>query len=368
MKPIDEAPTIPIHPPLPIGTEITIARPYDLHLHLRDGKILPPVLFASAGIFAGGIVMPNRKPPVTTTAMAIDYRNMILSYLPKGTGFNPMMTLYLTDNTTPAEIRLAKESGVVYGVKYYPAGATTNSDAGVTDIRKSYPALEEMQRLDMPLLIHGEVTDPSVDVFDREKIFIDRILIPLRLDFPGLRIVFEHVTTKDAVDFVMQADDNVFATITAHHLLFNRNAIFEGGLRPHYYCLPVLKRGIPHQQSLIDAATSGNWKFFLGTDSAPHARYTKESACGCGGIYTAESAIELYATVFEREGKIEMLEGFASFHGADFYDVPRCIDDKITLQKVAPYQLDEELRFGEDVNDVIVNFRLNEGLTWKVKG
>ena len=314
-------------------TSITITHPDDWHLHLRDGEQLRAVLPHTAKQFARAIIMPNLKPPVVTTDMALAYRARILAALPAAlqSGFEPLMTLYLTDNTPPAEIIRAKESGVVHGVKLYPAGATTNSDAGVTDIAKCYAALETMEMNNLPLLVHGEVTDPDVDVFDREKIFIDQILAPLTQRFPNLRIVFEHVTTRDAVAFVTEASRQVAATITAHHLLLNRNAIFQGGIRPHYFCLPVLKREI-HRRALLEAATSGNPKFFLGTDSAPHSQINKENACGCAGIFTAHAAIELYATAFEQADALDRLEAFASFYGADFYQLPRNTG-YITLKK-----------------------------------
>ncbi len=310
-------------------TSITITRPDDWHLHLRDGEQLRAVLPHTEKQFARAIIMPNLKPPVVTTDMALAYRARIRATLQSG--FEPLMTLYLTDNTLPAEIIRAKESGVVQGVKLYPAGATTNSDAGVTDIAKCYAALETMEMNNLPLLVHGEVTDPDVDVFDREKIFIDQILAPLTQRFPNLRIVFEHVTTRDAVAFVTEASRQVAATITAHHLLLNRNAIFQGGIRPHYFCLPVLKREI-HRRALLEAATSGNPKFFLGTDSAPHSQINKENACGCAGIFTAHAAIELYATAFEQADALDRLEAFASFYGADFYQLPRNTG-YITLKK-----------------------------------
>ncbi|MDE2389315.1 MAG: dihydroorotase [Betaproteobacteria bacterium] len=324
-------------------TSITITRPDDWHLHLRDGEQLRAVLPHTAKQFARAIIMPNLRPPVTTVERALAYRARILAALPAAlqSAFEPLMTLYLTDNTAPAEIVRAKESGVIQGVKLYPAGATTNSDAGVTDIAKCYATLAAMEQNDLPLLVHGEVTDPDVDVFDREKVFIERVLAPLTQRFPGLRIVFEHVTTRDAVQFVAAAPGNIAATITAHHLLLNRNAIFQGGIRPHYYCLPVLKREM-HRQALLMAATSGNPKFFLGTDSAPHGQGSKENACGCAGIFTAHAAIELYATAFEQAEALDKLEAFASFHGADFYQLPRNTDS-ITLQKerwIVPEQLD----------------------------
>ena len=324
-------------------TSITITRPDDWHLHLRDGEQLRAVLPHTAKQFARAIIMPNLRPPVTTVEMALAYRTRILSALPAALqfAFEPLMTLYLTDNTTPAEIIRAKESGAIHGVKLYPAGATTNSDAGVTDIAKCHATLAAMERNDLPLLVHGEVTDTDVDVFDREKVFIERVLEPLTRRFPGLRIVFEHVTTSDAVQFVTAAPSNIAATITAHHLLLNRNAIFQSGIRPHHYCLPVLKREM-HRQALLAAATSGNPEFFLGTDSAPHGRTSKENACGCAGIFTAHAAIELYATAFEQAGALEKLEAFASFHGADFYRLPRNTSS-ITLQKeswIVPEQFD----------------------------
>ena len=324
-------------------TSITITRPDDWHLHLRDGEQLRAVLPHTAKQFARAIIMPNLKPPVVTVEMALAYRARVLAALPVAlqNHFEPLMTLYLTDNTPPSEIIRAKESGMINGVKLYPAGATTNSDAGVTDIAKCYATLAAMEQNDLPLLVHGEVTDADVDVFDREKVFIDRILAPLTRRFPDLRIVFEHVTTRDAVQFVTAASQRIAATITAHHLLLNRNAIFQGGIRPHHYCLPVLKREI-HRQALLDAATGGNPKFFLGTDSAPHGQASKENACGCAGIYTAHAAIELYATAFEQAGALNRLEAFASFHGADFYQLPRN-KDSITLKKeswIVPEQFD----------------------------
>ena len=324
-------------------TSITFTRPDDWHLHLRDGEQLRAVLPHTAKQFARAIVMPNLRPPVVTVEMALAYRARILAALPAAlqSGFEPLMTLYLTDNTAPAEIVRAKESGVIHGVKLYPAGATTNSDAGVTDIAKCYATLAAMERNNLPLLVHGEVTDADVDVFDREKVFIDRVLAPLTHRFPGLRIVFEHVTTRDAVQFVAAASRHIAATITAHHLLLNRNAIFQGGIRPHHYCLPVLKREI-HRQALLEAATSGNPKFFLGTDSAPHSQMNKENVCGCAGIFTAHAAVELYATAFEQAGRLNKLEAFASFHGADFYQLPRNTSS-ITLKKeswIVPEQFD----------------------------
>ena len=342
--------------------QLTITRPDDWHLHLRDGALLQSVLPDSARQFARAIVMPNLRPPVTTVAQAQDYRARILAALPAGAVFEPLMTLYLTDNTTAQEIRNAWESGVIHAIKLYPAGATTNSAAGVTDMRKAYPALEEMQRCGMPLLVHGEATDPAVDVFDREAVFIERVLQPLLRDLPQLRVVFEHITTREAVQFVSDAPDTVAATITAHHLLYNRNALFSGGIRPHYFCLPVLKREV-HREALGKAAASGNPKFFLGTDSAPHAQHTKENACGCAGIYTAHAALELYAETFEQLGALDRLEGFASFYGADFYRLPRNTG-KITLRKEI-WQAPDSLAFGEHR---LVPLRAGESIMWKMDG
>lgn len=319
---------------------LTITRPDDWHLHLRDGSVLADVLPHTAAQFARAIVMPNLKPPVTSTAMASAYRDRILAALPDSMTFEPLMVLYLTDNTQPDEIRKAVESGFVHGVKLYPAGATTNSDAGVTDLQRCMPALEMMQELGLPLLLHGEVTDAEIDIFDREAVFIDRILQPLRKQLPQLKIVFEHITTQEAAHYVRDAEGPIAATITAHHLLYNRNAIFKGGVRPHYYCLPILKRE-KHRHALMQAASSGNPRFFLGTDSAPHAKGLKEHACGCAGCYTALHAMELYAQAFEEAGALDKLEGFASFYGADFYGLPRN-KNHITLQKqnwVVPEEL-----------------------------
>jgi len=301
---------------------LTLTRPDDWHVHLRDGIVLQDVVPHTAAQFARAIVMPNLKPPVVTIAMAAAYRERIIAAIPATMRFEPLMTLYLTDNTSPDEIRRAVDSGFVHGVKLYPAGATTNSDAGVTDIQRCMRTLEAMQDTGLPLLIHGEVTEHSVDIFDREAVFIDRILQPLRKSLPALRVVFEHITTKDAADYVRDAEGDMAATITAHHLMYNRNAIFQGGIRPHYYCLPVLKRE-PHRQALVAAAISGNPRFFLGTDSAPHPKGLKEHACGCAGCYTALHAMELYAEVFEQAAALDKLEGFASFFGADFYRLPR---------------------------------------------
>ncbi len=340
---------------------ITIIRPDDWHLHVRDGEQLRAVLPYTAKQFARAIIMPNLKPPVVTTAMALAYHARILAVLPAAlkSAFEPLMTLYLTDNTQPEEIFRAKTSGIVQGVKLYPAGATTNSDAGVTDIAKCYATLEAMETHDLPLLVHGEVTDPAIDVFDKEKVFIDRVLVPLVQRFPHLRIVFEHVTTRDAVAFVKEASSFIAATITAHHLLLNRNVLFQGGIRPHYFCLPILKRET-HRQALVEAAISGNPKFFLGTDSAPHSQANKENACGCAGIFTAHAAIELYATAFEQVGALEKLEAFASFHGADFYQLPRN-NSYITLNR-EKWTVPEQYEFsGEKLIPLYANTELN----WK---
>ncbi|CAN7614477.1 dihydroorotase [Pseudoduganella sp. LjRoot289] len=299
---------------------ITIIRPDDWHLHLRDGATMASVLPHSARQFGRAIVMPNLKPPVTTVAAAAAYRGRILAALPAGMSFEPLMTLYLTNNTDPDEIRRAADSGFVHAVKLYPAGATTNSDAGVTDLKNCYKALEVMQELDLPFLVHGEVTDPEVDVFDREAVFIERVMRPLRKDFPELKVVFEHITTRQAAEYVAEAEGPIAATITAHHLLYNRNEIFKGGIRPHYYCLPILKRE-EHRLALMTAATSGDERFFLGTDSAPHAQGAKENACGCAGCYTALHAMELYAEAFERAGALDKLEAFASLNGPAFYNL-----------------------------------------------
>jgi dihydroorotase len=299
---------------------ITIIRPDDWHLHLRDGATMASVLPHSARQFGRAIVMPNLKPPVTTVAAAEAYRSRILAALPAGVQFEPLMTLYLTNNTEPDEIRRAVDSGFVHAVKLYPAGATTNSDAGVTDLKNCYKTLEVMQELDLPFLVHGEVTDPAVDVFDREAVFIERVMRPLRKDFPELKVVFEHITTRQAAEYVAEAEGPIAATITAHHLLYNRNEIFKGGIRPHYYCLPILKRE-EHRLALMTAATSGDERFFLGTDSAPHPQGLKEHACGCAGCYTALHAMELYAEAFERAGALDKLEAFASLNGPAFYNL-----------------------------------------------
>jgi dihydroorotase len=322
---------------------LTLARPDDWHLHLRDGDALAAVLPHTARQFARAIVMPNLKPPVVTTAQALAYRERIAAARPAGARFEPLMTLYLTDRTLPEEIVRARAAGIA-AVKLYPAGATTNSDAGVTDIRHTFATLEAMQRAGLPLLVHGEVTDPAVDLFDREAVFIERVLAPLVRDFPGLKVVFEHITTAEAAQFVAEAGPNLAATITAHHLLYERNALFQGGLRPHWYCLPVLKRE-RHRRALVAAATSGSPKFFLGTDSAPHATHLKEHACGCAGCYTALAAIEMYAQAFDAAGALGRLEGFASHHGADFYGLPRN-RDRIVLRRET-WTLPESVPFGE---------------------
>ena len=339
---------------------ITIVRPDDWHLHLRDGEHLRAVLPDTARRFARAIVMPNLKPPVTTTKLALEYRSRVLAALPAGARFEPLMTLYLTDNTAPAEIAAARSSGAVHAVKYYPAGATTNSDAGVTDLAKCRPVLEAMEKHGMPLLVHGEVTDPAVDVFDKEKVFIERVLAPLTARFTGLRVVMEHITTREAAEFVTAAGPRVAATVTAHHLLLSRNALFGGGIRPHLYCLPVLKREA-HRQALVKAATSGNSSFFLGTDSAPHARHTKETDCGCAGIYTAHAGIELYAEVFAQAGALDRLEGFASRHGAQFYGLPVNGDTLTLLEE--PWTVPLDIAFGADR---LVPLRAGAQVGWKL--
>jgi dihydroorotase len=386
--------------------KITITRPDDWHLHLRDGDALKAVLPDTAQRFARAIVMPNLRPPVTTTALAAEYRQRILAALQNPTdlpallsavrpeplfavrpeplsavrpelvegqslstlrqtqgerfSFEPLMTLYLTDNTTVAEIEKASASGFVHAVKYYPAGATTNSDSGVTDLNKCSQVFEAMQKLGMPLLMHGEVTDGDVDVFDRERVFIDRHMKPLLAKYPALKVVFEHITTKDAADFVASAPSNVAATITPHHLLMNRNAMFTGGIRPHHYCLPILKRE-EHRLALVKAATSGSPKFFLGTDSAPHAKSAKEAACGCAGMYSSHAGIELYAEVFEAANALDKLEAFASFYGADFYGLPRNTE-QITLVKEA-WTVPKSIAFD---GDVLVPLRAGQTVAWKM--
>jgi dihydroorotase len=338
---------------------ITLTRPDDWHLHLRDGAAMASVLPHSARQFGRAIVMPNLKPPVTTTAQAAAYRERIMAALPPGMTFEPLMTLYLTDNTPPDEILRAKDSGFVHAVKLYPAGATTNSDAGVTTLSKCYKTLEAMQEIGMPFLVHGEVTDPAIDIFDREAVFIERVMQPLRCDLPALKIVFEHITTKDAAQYVSEADDCVAATITAHHLLYNRNDIFKGGIRPHYYCLPILKRE-EHRQALVRVATSGSPKFFLGTDSAPHPKGLKEHACGCAGCYTALHAMELYAQAFDQVGALDKLEAFASFNGPAFYGLPRN-SGTINLQRQI-WNLPAELAMGDAT---VVPLNGGEPIGWK---
>lgn len=341
-------------------TQLTITRPDDWHLHVRDGAALAAVIGDTARQFARAIIMPNLRPPVTTTEMAQAYRQRILDALPTDSPFQPLLTLYLTDSTTPGEISRAKKSGEVFAIKLYPAGATTNSDSGVTQLQKTYPALAAMEAHGLPLLVHGEATDPAIDVFDREKVFIDEQLMPLTRQFPSLKIVFEHITTKDAVDFVRAHGDNVAATITPQHLLLNRNAMLVGGIHPHNYCLPVLKRET-HRLALVDAATSGNAKFFLGTDSAPHRKGAKESACGCAGIYSANIAMELYATAFDRANALDSLEGFASHFGADFYGLPRNTGT-ITLERrenIVP----DSIPFG---NETLIPFFAGKTLHWKL--
>jgi dihydroorotase len=338
---------------------LTLIRPDDWHIHFRDGAAMRSVLPDTARVFGRAIAMPNLRPPVVDVADAAAYRERLLAAA-SGTAFEPLMTLYLTDNTTPGEIRRARASGFVHAVKYYPAGATTNSDSGVTELAKAYKAIAAMEEAGMPLLLHGEVVDPEVDVFDREAVFIERHLIPLLRDFPQLKIVLEHITTRQAAEFVAAAPANVAATVTVHHLLYNRNAMFKGGIRPHMYCLPVLKRE-QHRRALVAAATSGNPKFFLGTDSAPHAVGAKETACGCAGIYTAHAAIELYAEAFEDAGALDKLEAFASFHGADFYGLPRNTDT-LTL-KHESWDAPTRLKMGEES---LVPLRAGEAIRWRV--
>jgi dihydroorotase len=332
---------------------LTITRPDDFHLHVRNGAILKTVLPHTARQFARAIIMPNLKPPVTTVAQALDYRAEILKAIPEGLNFTPLMTLYLTAATTVDEIKKAAECEHVYAFKLYPAGATTNSDAGVADVTKIYPLLAALEKYDLPLLIHGEVTDENCDIFDRERVFIERYLLDIVKNFPNLRIVLEHVTTKEAVEFVESASDKIAATITPQHLLFNRNSILAGGIKPHFYCLPILKREI-HREALVKAATSGSPKFFLGTDSAPHLTHLKENSCGCAGCYSAFAALELYAEAFERANALDKLEGFASFYGADFYGLPRNVE-KVTLEKIdwaipAIYDGITPLKTGEMLN------------------
>ncbi|GAB2898222.1 dihydroorotase [Paralcaligenes ginsengisoli] len=344
---------------------LTIVRPDDWHLHLRDGAVLDAVVPDSARQFARAIIMPNLKPPVTTTALALAYRDRIIAALARagiGEGsFTPLMTLYLTDNTSAQEIATAKASGAVHGVKLYPAGATTNSDAGVTDLLgRCRPALEALQKSGMPLLVHGEVTDKDIDLFDREAVFIDRVMIPLRKALPELKVVFEHITTRQGAEYVRDAEGPIAATITAHHLLYNRNALFLGGMRPHWYCLPVLKRET-HRQALVEAATGDSRRFFLGTDSAPHPKVLKEHACGCAGCYTALHAMELYATAFDSVGRIDRLEAFASLNGPAFYGLP-VNQGTLTLNR-AHYEIPAELSMG---NDTLVPLAAGESLGWRI--
>ncbi len=340
-------------------TTLTITRPDDWHLHVRDGVPLHTVVPHTAAQFGRAIIMPNLRPPVTTAAQALAYKKRILAAVPAGVAFEPLMTLYLTDNLPADEIARAKDVGVV-ACKLYPAGATTNSDAGVTDIRKTYATLEAMQKAGLLLLVHGEVTSPDIDLFDREAVFIDQQLIPLRRDFPELKIVFEHITTQEAAQYVADSDAYTAATITAHHLLYNRNAIFTGGIRPHYYCLPVLKRET-HRQALVQAATSGSAKFFLGTDSAPHPAHLKEHASGCAGCYTAHAAIEMYAEAFDNAGALDQLEAFASFNGPDFYNLPRN-SGTITLRKES-WTPPESFAFGDAE---LKPLRAGEALPWRM--
>ncbi|PUA16423.1 dihydroorotase [Glaciimonas sp. PCH181] len=339
---------------------LTITRPDDWHLHLRDGDVMASVLPDSARQFGRAIVMPNLKPPVTTVAQAAAYRERILAAVPEGLSFEPLMTLYLTNNTPPDEIRRAKDSGFVHAVKLYPAGATTNSDAGVSDLAKCYKTLEVMQELGLPFLVHGEVTDPAIDIFDREAVFIDRVMRPLRHDMPELKVVFEHITTKDAAQYVAAGEGPIAATVTAHHLLYNRNEIFKGGIRPHYYCLPILKRE-EHRLALVQAATSGSDRFFLGTDSAPHPKGLKEHACGCAGCYTALHALELYAQAFDQVEALDQLEAFASFNGPAFYNLPRN-QGTVTLQR-KEWTIPAELPMG---NTTIVPLNGGEVIHWQL--
>jgi dihydroorotase len=340
--------------------QLNITKPDDWHLHLRDAEALRAVLPDSVRRFARAIIMPNLQPPIVSTQSALAYRERIRAALPSGAGFEPLMTLYLTEDTAPEEARRARASGAVYAIKYYPAGATTHSDSGVTDLRRCFRSLEAMVESGLPLLVHGEATDARVDVFDREKAFIEHTLGPLVRRFPGLKIVLEHISTAEAVQFVLGAPANVAATITAHHLLLNRNALFQGGLRPHHYCLPVLKRE-EHRQALLKAIASGHPKFFLGTDSAPHARAAKEMQCGCAGVYTAHAAIELYAEAFEAAGALGQLEAFASFHGADFYGLPRN-SERLTLVR-REWTVPDELPYG---SDTIVPLRAGGRVHWSL--
>jgi len=345
---------------MPLRARLTLTRPDDWHLHVRDGGQLRRFVPDCARRFARAIIMPNLRPPITTTDLAIQYRDRILAAVPNGLSFQPLMTLFLNDETSAIEIARAKASGFVHGVKWYPAGATTNAEHGVRDITRRYSALEALEEQGLPLLVHAETTDSDTDVFDREAVFLDRQLSPVIRRFPALRVVVEHVTTRDAVQFVRDASPVVAGTITAHHLLLNRNAMFDGGLRPHHYCRPVLKRE-SHRLALIEAATSGHPRFFLGTDSAPHPRRDKEAACGCAGIYTAHAAIELYAEVFEQFDALDRLEAFASFYGADFYKLPRNTES-ITLEK-NPWHVAASL----DVDgDSVIPFRAGETVAWRI--
>lgn len=339
--------------------KLNIIRPDDWHVHLRDTNILPDTVRDISRYMGRAIIMPNLIPPITDIKAAKEYQQRINAEQPRA-GFAPLMTLYLTDNTSAAIIQAAKASNIVYAAKLYPAGATTNSNAGVTKINNIYPALESMQESGMPLLVHGEVTQPDIDIFDREKVFIDTILSQVINDFPELKVVLEHITTKDAADYVAAANNNLAATITVHHLLFNRNHLLAGGIKPHFYCLPILKRDI-HQQALIEAAISGNSSFFLGTDSAPHNHQAKESACGCAGCYTAHASIELYAEVFEAAGALDKLEGFSSFYGADFYGLPRN-KDRITLLK-QDWHVPSSYPLGEST---VIPIKAGETISWKV--
>jgi len=346
-------------PPAATAT-LTLRRPDDWHLHLRDGDALASVIGATARVFGRAIVMPNLKPPVTTVAAALAYRDRILAAAGPGTRFEPLMTLYLTDNTPPSEIAAAKASGAIHAIKYYPAGATTNSDSGVTAIERAYPAIAAIEKHGLVLSLHGEVTDADVDVFDRERVFVEHALPRFVRDFPGLRIVLEHITTREAAAFVAEAPARVAATLTPQHLLWSRNAMFVGGIRPHYYCLPILKREA-HRRALVEAATSGSPKFFLGTDSAPHARHTKEHACGCAGCYSAPLALELYAEAFEDAGALGRLEGFASVHGAAFYGLAPH-DETVTLERL-PWTAPAGYPFA---GDTIVPLRAGEAVRWRV--
>ncbi len=340
---------------------LKLTKPDDWHLHLRQGKAMSSVVGMTARQMGRAIVMPNLSPPVKTVKQALDYRREIVSALPKSSDFNPLMTLYLTDNTTRQDIINASIEEHVYAVKLYPAGATTNSESGVTNLSNVYLALEQMQKEGVPLLVHGEVTQDDIDIFDREAIFIETVLMPLLAKFPELKVVLEHITTKDSVDFVSSSQSNIGATITAHHLLANRNHMLVGGIKPHYYCLPVLKRKAPHQDALIAAATSGSPKFFLGTDSAPHYQNEKESACGCAGIFSAHAAIELYADAFEKANKLDMLEGFASKYGADFYGLKRNTEI-ITLEK-RPWTVPKSYSFSDSK---VIPFFAEERLSWRL--